>query len=180
MSQNLNLANSEWVPLVKNGLYRHQLGVQKIDDSTCAKLVENFKVSFLDKVLKRFCPLFEGHPEGDAQAVGYVRELKYMKPYLMAKLDFLPQGLELISAGLNKLSPVWECESSEDGFCYPEKLISVGLVQNPNIKIRTVLGNSDFDLYWFGTAKTSDLIPKWRAQGKDIEAEIARKCTLES
>lgn len=180
MFRNLNLGNSEWVPLVKNGLYRHKLGVQKIDDCTCEKLVENFKVSFLDKVLKKFCPLQEGHPEGDAAPVGYVRELRHMKPYLMARLEFLPAGLDLIKAGLNKLSPVWECESSPDGYCYPERLLSVGLVENPNIRIKTVLGNNDFELFWVDSRSTSEMISEWKAQGKDIEKEIARRCTLEN
>ena len=179
MYRNSSLVNSEWVPLVKNGLYKHSLGVQKIDESTCTKLVENFKLSFLDKVLKRFCPVQEGHPEGDVPPVGFVRDLKYMKPYLMAKLEFLPEGVKLIASGLNKLSPVWECESSADGYCYPEKLLSVGLVQNPNIKIRTVLGNSDFDLYWYSGSNTADLIARWKAEGKDVELEIAR-CTERS
>jgi len=173
----LNLGSNRWVPLVKFGLYRHKKGIQNVNESSCQKLVDNFKASFLDKLLKKVCPVYEGHPEGEAESIGTVEELKLMKPYLMARINFKEKGLELIRQGVNKLSPVWECEAAVDGFCYPERLISLGLVQNPNIRFQTTLENEEFDLYWFDSRPTSELIDEWKASGKDVEKEILKRCT---
>lgn len=119
------------------GLLEGQRMIQTCDQAAFERLVANFAGEVLVD--------FEHKAEqgGDTQAAAWVQALRVdPKQGLMATFRFTDVGAEAVAnRRLRFLSPVWTL--TEDG--RPERLISVGLTNKPNLPVRPILNRAPGD-----------------------------------
>lgn len=117
------------------GLLEGQRVIQTCDRAAFERLVANFSGEVLVD--------FEHKAEqgGDTEAAAWVQALRVdPEQGLMATFRFTDVGAEAVAnRRLRFLSPVW----SLDGQGRPERLISVGLTNKPNLPVRPILNRED-------------------------------------
>jgi hypothetical protein len=131
------------------GDYPHAKGLQRIDSEAIRQLVTHFN-SLPARLGRLFVgvPFYIGHPDvpgvanefPDKKAYGWVTELFDQPDGLYASVKWSKAGTELIQEGHYRfLSPFWTANKigSHNGapVFRPDKLISVGLTNNPNLPV---------------------------------------------
>jgi phage I-like protein len=131
------------------GDYPHAKGVQRVDREAIEQLVLNFN-SVLSRLGRFFVgvPFYVGHPDvpglensfPDRRAYGWVKELIARTDGLYANVSWSKAGKELIEEGHYRfVSPFWSATRvgahGNEPIYRPEKLISVGLTNNPNLPV---------------------------------------------
>lgn len=151
----LTSMNHTWYQLSPYGTFNHPLGKQMIlpaDAKRCIRQTLNWAFKFgLKKI-----PVYIGHPDDpyfqnqpehmNSTVYGYVKQMHANNQGLWAQIAWTPTGCELIA---NRcycyLSPRWQLSSTHaGGHFHPEKLLSVGLTQHPNLPVQPLLGAADF------------------------------------
>ncbi len=122
------------------GKWPHEKGMQIVDCAAAGKLVENFRASgLLGRGIK--CPIFFGHPD-DApwrafhrpKPVGAVEGIAQIDGGIAVLCSYDDKAYgDIISGRIKRMSPRWRMEDIGNGSYRPEKLISIGLTNNPNI-----------------------------------------------
>jgi phage I-like protein len=159
----MSLANSftvtqpELIQISPYGKFPHAKGYQKIDAGSADTIVKSFN-SFLAKLGRRFAgvPLYIGHPDvpewqhihSDKRAYGWLTELFAHADGLYGKVKWSKAGQEILeNAHFKFLSPYWEASKigQENGqsVYQPNRLISVGLTNEPNLPVLPLANNAD-------------------------------------
>ncbi len=131
------------------GDFPHAKGLQRIDDQALSALVTEFN-SLPARLGRLFVgiPFYIGHPDvpgleneyTDKKAYGWVTELSEAADGLYAKVKWSKAGAEMIAEGYYRfLSPFWNAvQIGTEGnrpIYRPNKLLSVGLTNNPNLPV---------------------------------------------
>jgi phage I-like protein len=131
------------------GDFPHARGMQRIDAKSVAALVEDFG-SLRARLGRLFVgvPFYIGHPDvpglekeyPDRKAYGWVMALAQKEDGLYANVKWSKAGKETIAEGHYRfLSPYWSAMPVADGsgemIYRPNKLLSVGLTNNPNLPV---------------------------------------------
>ncbi|HSI84239.1 MAG TPA: phage protease [Candidatus Methylacidiphilales bacterium] len=138
----------EWIQLSPYGEFPHTMGLQVVNRTSASAMASNFN-SMLGKLKRAFggCPFYIGHPDlpgsanaGEDRAYGWIEELQARDDGFYGRVKWTESGKKLIADGDYKFySPFWQCRQtgSANGrkILSPERLISAGLTNNPNIPV---------------------------------------------
>ena len=139
----INDASQEaWHRLSPWGVYAHSLGRQMVNKDTVAEMVAAFNSERLARGDNwRGVPIYPGHPDRpDApkgtvkKKIGSVMAMDIRADGLYVQTAWNSKGKENILEGECPYpSPVWRLKDGPNGSKVPVKLLSVGMVPDPNI-----------------------------------------------
>src|ERR1043165_4979363 len=138
----------EWIQLSPYGEFPHVHGLQLMTRTAAEEMVKTFN-SFVAKLARAFggAPFYLGHPDvpgssnfGEDRAYGWIQELDARPDGFYGRVKWTEEGEKLVNSGAYKFySPFWECRHTGNRgsrkLLSPERLISAGLTNNPNIPV---------------------------------------------
>ena len=135
------------------GQWPHEKGLQIVDRDAAGRLAANFKSSGIFGTGIK-CPIFIGHPDDGPRKfkrrpkpVGAVEGLAEAEGGIVVLCSYEDKTYaDIIDGKIKRMSPRWRMEDIGDGKFRPEKLLSVGLTNNPNIPDSGRIVNVDADV----------------------------------
>lgn len=132
----------DWIKLVNYGEFQHSKGMQCVTINAAKKIVDNFH-SLCGKISRKFygLPIYIGHPDDEDfrsennTIYGRVEDVKCNDVGIWILIKWSPLGRKIFESGtMSHLSPRWAMKEVDAGVFEPQKLLSVGLTNRPNIR----------------------------------------------
>ena len=130
------------------GTFEHPEGLQSISSANAQRCIRQTRTWRFRLGLKKI-PVYLGHPDdplfksehSDRRIYGYVKNLRADKDGLWAFVKFTKDGRSFLSKSPRQyLSPRWVlCKTEHQTAYHPERLLSVGLTQHPNLPVRPIV-----------------------------------------
>ena len=139
--------SAEWVKLADFGEYEHKKGIQILNEKSANNIIKSFH-SLHGRFMRKFIglPIYIGHPDDDdfkssnKKVYGRVVDFKAEDDALWALIKWTHTGHVLFSSGILKhLSPRWLTVQSENGALIPNRMISIGMTNHPNIRCDNIV-----------------------------------------
>jgi len=134
-----------WVQVAPYGIFTHPKGLQRLTRPSANEIIQQFN-SLYGRIMRRLkgLPIYIGHPDDsefaglpghtDKGVYGTVQELAVRKEGLYARIEWTDEGRKLINRGKYRyLSPRWVLRSIYADVYEPNRLLSIGLTNSPNI-----------------------------------------------
>lgn len=144
----------EWIKLADFGKYHHEKGIQILNETTAQNIISSFR-SLSGRIIRKFIglPIYIGHPDdADFQSTnkkiyGRILDFKIEDNALWILSKWSDIGYALFKNGILKhLSPRWLTEQSSDGTLLPQRMISVGMTNHPNMFCQHVSQDINVDI----------------------------------
>lgn len=135
------LAEGEWQMISPYGEFKNTKGLQRVDRQSADRMVLAYN-SLAARIgrLFRGMPIYVGHPDvlpkefSDKRRYGAVQELEAREDALYGRVAWNDLGEQNRVQGYYIYpSPAWVLQENGDGTWSPNRLLSVGLTNNPNI-----------------------------------------------
>ncbi len=133
------------------GTFEHPEGLQSISSADAQRCIRQTRTWRFRLGLKKI-PVYLGHPDdplfksehSDPRIYGYVKNLRADKDGLWVFVKFTKDGRSFLSKSPGQyLSPRWVlCKTEHQTAYHPERLLSVGLTQHPNLPVRPIVFNA--------------------------------------
>jgi hypothetical protein len=131
------------------GTFEHSEGLQSISSADAQRCIRKTRTWRFRLGLKKI-PVYLGHPDdplfksehSDRRIYGYVKNLCADKDGLWVFVKLTKYGRTLLrqSPKCRYLSPRWVlCKTENQTAYHPERLLSVGLTQHPNLPVRPIV-----------------------------------------
>ncbi|MBN1404460.1 MAG: hypothetical protein JW942_08360 [Opitutales bacterium] len=133
------------IRIVEYGEHPHPKGLQRVTYEVAQRLERDFR-SLRGRLARRFggLPIYVGHPDdaefsgapghSDTRAHGWVMELSAREDGLYGLVRWAKSGREFVeNANYKFFSPRWVMRGVGAGVFEPQRLLSVGLTNTPNI-----------------------------------------------
>ena len=130
------------------GIFEHPEGLQSISSADAQRCIRQTRTWRFRLGLKKI-PVYLGHPDdplfksehSDPRIYGYVKNLCADKDGLWVFVKFTKDGRSFLSKSPRQyLSPRWVlCKTENQTAYHPERLLSVGLTQHPNLPVRSIV-----------------------------------------
>ncbi len=133
--------HQEWIKLADFGKYHHEKGIQILDETTAQNIISSFR-SLSGRIIRKFIglPIYIGHPDDanfqstNKKIYGRIIDFKTEANALWILSKWTDIGYALFKNGILKhLSPRWLTKQSSDGTLLPQRMISVGMTNHPNM-----------------------------------------------
>ena len=129
------------------GTFEHPEGLQSISSADAQRCIRQTRTWRFRLGLKKI-PVYLGHPDdplfksehSDLRIYGYVKNLCADKDGLWVSVKFTKDGRTFLSKSpQHYLSPRWVlCKTENQTAYHPERLLSVGLTQHPNLPVQPI------------------------------------------
>lgn len=129
------------------GTFEHPEGLQSISSADAQRCIRQTRTWRFRLGLKKI-PVYLGHPDdplfknehSDMHIYGYVKNLCADKDGLWVSVKFTKYGRTFLSKSPRQyLSPRWVlCKNETQTSYHPERLLSVGLTQHPNLPVHPI------------------------------------------
>jgi hypothetical protein len=129
------------------GTFEHPEGLQSISSADAQHCIRQTRTWRFCLGLKKI-PVYLGHPDdplfknehSDPRIYGYVKNLCADKDGLWVSVKFTKYGRAFLSKSPRQyLSPRWVlCKTENQAAYHPERLLSVGLTQHPNLPVHPI------------------------------------------
>lgn len=129
------------------GTFEHPEGLQSISSADAQRCIRKTRTWRFRLGLKKI-PVYLGHPDdplfknehSDPRIYGYVKNLCADKDGLWVSVKWTKDGRRLMSRPPQRcLSPRWVlCKTENQTAYHPERLLSVGLTQHPNLPVQPI------------------------------------------
>ena len=130
------------------GTFEHSEGLQSISSADAQRCIRKTRTWRFRLGLKKI-PVYLGHPDdplfkdehSDPRIYGYVKNLCADKDGLWVFVKFTKDGRSFLSKSPGQyLSPRWVlCKTEHQTAYHPERLLSVGLTQHPNLPVQPIV-----------------------------------------
>ncbi|MBR1843837.1 MAG: hypothetical protein IJ793_03115 [Opitutales bacterium] len=130
------------------GTFEHPEGLQSISSADAQRCIRKTRTWRFRLGLKKI-PVYLGHPDdplfksehSDPRIYGYVKNLCADKDGLWVSVKFTKYGRIFLSKSpRHYLSPRWVlCKTENQTAYHPERLLSVGLTQHPNLPVQPIV-----------------------------------------
>ena len=130
------------------GTFEHPEGLQSISSADAQRCIRKTRTWRFRLGLKKI-PVYLGHPDdplfkdehSDRRIYGYVKNLCADKDGLWVFVKFTKDGRSFLSKSPGQyLSPRWVlCKTEHQTAYHPERLLSVGLTQHPNLPVQPIV-----------------------------------------
>ena len=130
------------------GTFEHPEGLQSISSADAQRCIRKTRTWRFRLGLKKI-PVYLGHPDdplfksehSDPRIYGYVKNLCADKDGLWVFVKFTKDGRSFLSKSPGQyLSPRWVlCKTEHQTAYHPERLLSVGLTQHPNLPVQPIV-----------------------------------------
>ena len=130
------------------GTFEHPEGLQSISSADAQRCIRQTHTWRFRLGLKKI-PVYLGHPDdplfksehSDPRIYGYVKNLRADKDGLWVFVKFTKDGRSFLSKSPGQyLSPRWVlCKTEHQTAYHPERLLSVGLTQHPNLPVQPIV-----------------------------------------
>ena len=130
------------------GIFEHPEGLQSISSADAQRCIRQTRTWRFRLGLKKI-PVYLGHPDdplfksehSDPRIYGYVKNLRADKDGLWVFVKFTKDGRSFLSKSPGQyLSPRWVlCKTEHQTAYHPERLLSVGLTQHPNLPVQPIV-----------------------------------------
>ena len=130
------------------GTFEHSEGLQSISSADAQRCIRKTRAWRFRLGLKKI-PVYLGHPDdplfksehSDPRIYGYVKNLCADKDGLWVFVKFTKDGRSFLSKSPGQyLSPRWVlCKTEHQTAYHPERLLSVGLTQHPNLPVQPIV-----------------------------------------
>lgn len=156
----------EWIKLADFGKYHHEKGIQILNETTAQNIISSFR-SLSGRIIRKFIglPIYIGHPDDsdfkstNKKIYGRIIDFKIEDNALWILSKWSDIGYALFKNGILKhLSPRWLTEQSSDGTLLPQRMISVGMTNHPNMFCQHVSQDIDVEMNDISDENTSNNI----------------------
>ena len=144
----------EWIKLADFGKYHHEKGIQILNETTAQNIISSFR-SLSGRIIRKFIglPIYIGHPDDsdfkstNKKIYGRILDFKIEDNALWMLSKWSDIGYALFKNGILKhLSPRWLTEQSSDGTLLPQRMISVGMTNHPNMVCQHISQDIDAEM----------------------------------